>query len=199
MDPKQYMFIIKDEIKDNVISYNNNDKTKRMEITYNKGKTYSYNYSDVKIIKDPSPIDLRHYQFTTQKGKVLNNISEAYEFKSVYKTYLRFFFNNGTFKSYKENELVICSNALDNNSVNGLFEYLKKAAYCNNLQTDEGERILGNIYDKIEFISDESVFAIYLNDGSVKKYMNGNKWRFAPTCDKMQKYEKSAPKSINWN
>lgn len=185
MNHKQYMFIIKDEIKNDVVSYNCNN-TERMEITYENGKTYPYARSNVRILDEPKRIDISQYRFTTQNGNVLNNISEAYEFISGYRSYLRFFFNNGTFKSYKENELVISSNALNNNSANGLFEYFKKAAHCNNLQTDEGERILGNIYDKIEFISAESVLASYLNDGSVKNYSNRNNAIFPFGCNLSQ-------------
>jgi len=180
------MFIIKDEIKNDVVSYNYNETTKRMEITYTNGKTYPYAYLNVQILKEPKQVDISQYRFTTQNGFILNNICEAYEFISGYRIYLRFFFNNGTFRSYKINDLIISTNALCDNSVNSLFEYFQKAAHSNNLQTDEGEVILRKIYDKIGFIPAESVLASYLNGDTVKNNLKVNNAIFPFGCNLSQ-------------
>lgn len=186
MNPKQYLFIIKNEIKDKISSYNYNEKTHKAEISYNSNRIYSYNLANVQIIKDPAPVDVSRHRFTTQNGRTLDNIAEAYEFTSGDKSYLRFFFANGSFRSYPKDELQISDNALGDSAVGSLFDYFKKAAHCNNLQTDEGEHLLGNIYDKLTFIDPESVLAGYLRGSGVKHRPKENNAVFPFGCNLSQ-------------
>ena len=109
---KNIMFIIKGNIKDDVICHEEDpDNPKRIKITFRNGKTYSYNRDNVQIIR----------------------------------------------------------NALISMPVNSLFDYYKKASEYNSLHAD-GEKILKNIYDKIDFVSSDSVLAWYLNGKSTERY-----------------------------
>lgn len=169
MDPKKYMFIIKGDIKDDVVSYRYDRETKRMMITYQGGKSYSYAYSNVKILSEPLFIDSEKYLFSKANGIRLNNIKEVYEFIDSFAYYYRIFFENGSYKSYKSSDLIITENLINDKDVSSLFDYFKMAAHCNNLKDDEGIVILGNIYDKITYIDPQSVLAAYLKGESPKK------------------------------
>lgn len=169
MNPKKYMFIIKGDIKDDVASYRYDRKDKRMMITYQSGKSYSYAYSNVKMLSDPSLIAGEKYLFSKASGIRLNNIKEVYVFTDSFAYYYRIYFENGSYKSYKSSDLIITENLIKDKDVVGLFDYFKMAAHCNNLKDDEGTVILGNIYDKITYIDPQSVLAAYLKGESSKK------------------------------
>ena len=115
-------------------------------------------------------VDIKRYSFTTKNGFVLNHIRELYEFKSGFRAYYRFFFENGDIRNYKYEDLVVSENALADNKVDSLFCYYRKAASYNSLQTDDGEILLEKIYDKIDFVSADSVLAGYLNGNPIKNY-----------------------------
>lgn len=162
MNHKKIIFIIKGEIKDEVVSYKYDHETNRIWITYQSGKSYPYVYANVKILSDPTLIDHEKYLFYRINGIVFNNIKEVYEFTDGFTRYYRLFFENGSFKSYKESELAITENLINEKKTGGLFEYYKEAAHYSDLKTDEGTVILGSIYDKIQYIDPRSVLADYL-------------------------------------
>ena len=169
MNQKKNMIIIKGEIKDDVVSYKYDHDPHRIWITFQSGGSYPYGYANVKILSDPSLIDHEKYLFYRINGIVFNNIKEVYEFTDGFTRYYRLFFENGSFKSYKESELAITENLINDKKTGGLFEYYKKAAHFSALKTDEGTVILGNNYDKIQYIDPRSVLADYLKGETVKK------------------------------
>lgn len=162
MNQKKYMFIIKGEIKDDIISYKYDNVTHRILIIFQSGRSYLYGYTNVKILSDPSLIDHEKYLFYKVNGIVFNNIKEVYEFTDDSTRYYRIFFENGSCKSYKDSEIAISENIINNKEIGSLFDYFKKAAHYNDLKTDEGTVILGSIYDKIQYIDPCSVLADYL-------------------------------------
>lgn len=101
---------------------------------------------------------------------MLNSYYKVLAFPSKYGYYYRFFFQNGTIRSYPNNYLTVDENALSNSSADPLFDYYRKAAVCNDLRSDDGELILKRVYEGLHFISQRSILAAYLNRKAVKHF-----------------------------
>ena len=186
MISKDIMFIIKGEIKNDVTAYRYDPNAKRMMITYGNRKTYPYFYDNVEILKEYRTLDTGRYSFTTKNGFVLNNYREIYEFSSGFRVYYRFFFENGKIGNYRREDLIISENALSDKTVDSLFGYYRKAAEYNDLRSEDGEIILKKIYDKIDFISSDSVLAWYLNAKPIVRYSMGRNAVFPFGCNLSQ-------------
>lgn len=168
MDLKKFMFIIKGDIKDDVVSYQYDRENRKMQITYSGGGTYPYNFSNVKILSEPACIDEEKYIFRAGSD-VLGKITEVYEFRDGSELYYRIFFEGGSHLSCKSSQLLITENVIKDSKAANLFEYFKKAAHYNSLKDDDGNVLLESIYDRIDSIDSQSVLASYFTGSSVKK------------------------------
>ena len=88
------------------------------------------------------------------------------EFRDGYTSYIRFFFKNGCFKSYKVSDLDIKKNMVVSPKVKNLIEYYSRIADITGLRADDGTNILKAKFGKLDFISDDTVLAKYLNSSS---------------------------------
>ncbi|MCL2638327.1 MAG: AAA domain-containing protein [Oscillospiraceae bacterium] len=107
---KNLIFANSKDITDDVKHCKYNSSTKKYDITFQNGKTYSYNYNSIEWIKKP----------------LIERTSQ---------------------------------NCMD---------YLQRLAAVNELKNDEGEPLLKKQYEKLGFISEDTVMAVYLNP---KKYI----------------------------
>lgn len=90
MNYSKELIIIKGNCEDNVRQYCIlGDKVK---VTYSNGNFYTYNRSNVVIIKNNKQLEHSRFIFRTAQGNVLNNISELYRFEYSGKSFLRFVF-----------------------------------------------------------------------------------------------------------
>ena len=117
---------------------------------------------------------------------MLNSYYKVLAFPSKYGYYYRFFFQNGTIRSYPNNYLTVDENALSNSSASPLFDYYRKAAECNDLHSDDGELILKRVYEGLHFISQSSILAAYLNRKAVKHFPYGMNVIFPFGCNMSQ-------------
>jgi hypothetical protein len=97
-------------------------------------------------------------------------------------------FCNGEKKySYREQDVKIISSALLKENAKLRFEYLKRIARAVSLESEQVGNILANQYNKIDFVSSESVFSAFLTaklSDSNKQYLPNAVYPFGfnPHC-----------------
>ena len=69
---------------------------------------------------------------------------------------------NGKTYSYNASNIKIISSALSNEIASKRFEYLKRIAQTVGLHDNDGNNILANRYEKIDFLNNESMLSIFL-------------------------------------
>ncbi|MDD2396568.1 MAG: DEAD/DEAH box helicase, partial [Tissierellia bacterium] len=94
----------------------------------------------------------------SHNGKALFGIIKVLQFDDYY----RIFFENGKAYSYRVRDLVIEKNSLLNKNKNNCFEYFKHIAKFVSITTDDGKNILSDQYEKMGFVSSDSVLSTYL-------------------------------------
>jgi len=93
----------------------------QVTIQYSADRIYTYNKSNLKIIT--SPIDLNDCLIVTSSKK-LTNISKVLKFDN----YIKAFFNNGSNKVYKQSEVTIEQNLLNQELFRNVFNYIREMA-----------------------------------------------------------------------
>lgn len=170
MDHSRFLFIIKGEIADNIHSFQREGRYTR--IIYDSGKDYPYNRENVRILSNPKKLDLDNYEYYSTIQKInLYNIKFALEFVDGgnFNHYYRFFFKNGTFRSYYQKQIIIRKNALLDIRVSNVMDYLREIANITGLKLDDGTNILKEIYNKLEFIDSDSILKKYLCSEPISK------------------------------
>ena len=72
---------------------------------------------------------------------------------------------NGTGAHYKGADVELVRSCLEEPPAQDRFAYLREVAELNPLKTDDGQKLLLMQYQKIDFVSDRSAAALYLNPG----------------------------------
>lgn len=158
-------------IKDHLVFCNGEEKTKEIEtLQFNKctnqwqvkfvnnSKIYFYKFSSINEYCDPEKLNLFTYQFK-YKGKLLNDVNEVIRFKNHY----RFFYKNGIERLIPESEIEIIKNCLSDKLCNDSLKYFQKLSEKISIKYEDGSSLLSKQFSKLQFISDKTVFASYLN------------------------------------
>lgn len=163
MDSKRFMIVVKGEIKTNqIISCNFNSATGKYDITFDNGSTYSYARQNVLFMTEPTILKQEDYFIETSDGKSLFDIKWIYEFKGAEETYWHIEFNDFEL-DYKKSDLYIRENCLKNKKSDETFQYLKEVAALSNIKNDNNELVLKKYYEKIDFISGDTVLSKFLD------------------------------------
>lgn len=136
----------------------------QVTIKYSADRIYTYNKSNLKIIT--SPIDLNDCLIVTSSKK-LTNISKALKFDN----YIKVFFDNGSNKVYKQSEVTIEQNLLNQELFRNVFNYFREMANHitisditqNQEKEIDNDNFLKKIYEKVDFINQNSVINYYIN------------------------------------
>lgn len=159
MNCKERMILIDEKIVTSDLDYSHFTDYNTYQIKFkNSEKCFYYSKNRVKVLKKPEIIDIKMYRFY-YKGKILNNIDTIYQFKFLDKKYYHITYNNGTKKDYKYDEIKVLESVLNNPTSKTVFNYLKELA---NILLINGENILGNQYNKIDFLDQKCVLNNYL-------------------------------------
>ena len=162
MDARTTMIVAKGKpITSNVVNCAYNHTTGKWNITYNNGKTYSYNSQSVTLLKDPVSLNPKSYRIW-HNGKPFDNITAILAFKDVSTEYWHICFSTGYAHDYRRDELQIEQSVLDTVSARQVFEYLRETADYVSVHTEDGTAILSKQYEKIEYMSEKSAAAVYL-------------------------------------
>lgn len=169
------MVILKGQPKDDIESCYYDKETKKQIVTFKNGKTYKYEYSNVEVLDKPININKDDFQFTNKDGVEFSNIKNIIYFKGTSTSYFRFFFENGIIRSYKQEDLQIKKNALNDENAKQILNYYKSIANNIGLKTDEGNNILQMQFDKLTFVDENTVLSSYLSKKEVDKPKNVEK------------------------
>ena len=158
------MIILKGEIKtSSVQSCIYNQETKKWDVTFLNGKTFSYAYENVEKISPGVLVDLNEYRLKEIDGLVLGGVKNVYSFHGKRMDYYHVVFDNGYSKDYSDEEVCLVKSAFGSKRSKDLWDYFKRISRISNLRNDSGELILAKQFEKIGFISDDSALSSYLN------------------------------------
>ena len=127
-------------------------------------KTYSYVPSKVLWLTDPMVFDPQHCHLL-HKGRRIEPLSYIAAFQQGSRRFWYVEYTNGTGAHYKGVDVELVRSCLEETPAQDRFAYLRDVAELNPLKTDDGQKLLMMQYQKIDFVSDRSAAAIYLNPG----------------------------------
>ena len=162
MDENKYLILI-DE-KDQTSKIASIDHTKSIiNIRFNSNdKVYPYSQGKVSIYENPKSINPDSCHIYLQNN-CLFNIDKILDFG----VHLKIYYSTGRTASYPKDKLRFEYNALVDERAKRRFDYLK--ALAKNIKSEEND-FLDRQYEKISYLSEESVLAKYLKPDSIKKY-----------------------------
>lgn len=177
MNTRCYMVIIKGEIKTaEIMSCGYNRNTKKWDVKFNNGKTYSYAYLNVEKLTDPEVLNPNMYRIS-REGREFFDVKAIYVFRSGSESYWHICFGDGSERDYRRNDLHIIESCLAQSQSSNVFEYIKQIAGLSNLKNEEtGEKLLSKKFDKISFVSSDVALAKYLNPSSLKGKRTGREY-----------------------
>ncbi len=166
IDPTKEMIVLKGEIKtSSVKSCIYNQITKKWDVTFTNGKTFSYTYNNVEKIYPSKQIDLSEYCLQDSKGKPLLDVKNVYAFNGS-KIYYHVIYCNGYSRDYSKDEIRLVRSVFQSKKSKDTWEYFKQISEISNLRDDSGELILKRQFEKIGFISENNALSPYLNSKS---------------------------------
>jgi superfamily I DNA and/or RNA helicase len=158
------LILVKGEDKTEDIVSCKYEKGKYHIVYSNRSEPYYYSYINVQWLRNPINIDPNNIKII-KNGQEFFDVLEILEFEN----YLRVFFANNIVRSYNKHDLEIEYNCLANERTSNCFEYFKQIADKISIKTEDGTMILAKQYEKIKFISQDTVLAKYLNPTKEKK------------------------------
>lgn len=136
----------------------------QVTIQYSDYRIYTYDKSNLKIITSPIVLNDCLIMISSKK---LTNISKVLKFDH----YIKVFFNNGSNKVYKQSEVTIEENLLNQELFRNVFNYFREMANHITISdiTQNQEKEIDNndflkkIYAKVDFINQNYVINYYVN------------------------------------
>lgn len=170
MNTRTTMVIAKGKIITSDIKFcNYNDSTGKYDIVFKSGKTFSYNYENVSILKEPEVLNVSLYKIE-HLGKEFFDVEAIYIFKNGSNKYWHVCFGNGSERDYEEQDLHIIKSCLSDAESKNVFDYLKRTADSVSIESEDGTHLLSVQYKKIaDFVAENSALALYLNP---QRYVN---------------------------
>lgn len=169
MNTRDDMVIIKGEIKTSkIMSCVYNDNTKKWDVKFNDGETYSYAYFNVEMLTHPERLNPNIYRIS-RKGREFFDIKTIDVFRSRNESYWHICFANGSERDYCESDLHITKSCLSQRQSANVIEYLKQIAGLSEIKNKEtGEKLLAERFEKISFVGEDVALAKYLNPSSLQ-------------------------------
>ncbi len=165
-DPRENRIIIDGEDKtDSVERCWYTSRPNRCQVIFcHFPKTYSYVPNKVLWLKDPVVLDPQHCHLL-HKGRRIEPLSYIAAFQQGARRFWYVEYANGTGAHYKGADVELVRSCLEEPPAQNRFAYLRDVAELNPLKTDDGQKLLLMQYQKIDFVSDRSAAALYLNPG----------------------------------
>lgn len=167
MDSSKQLIIVNGKDKtDSIVSCQ--FRGSKCDVVYdNSPRVYSYNTSNVRIIKLKQIIDPKTAIFK-YKGVTISNIDQIRDFGEFYRVVRQ----GKKELSCRQADVEISKNCLADKQSGELFQYFKETAAAISLRTEDGINILSRQYDKITAVEDCTVLARYLNsDLSIEQHI----------------------------
>ncbi|MDD2829800.1 MAG: AAA domain-containing protein [Sulfuricurvum sp.] len=162
MDENKYLILLDGKNKtSDIVTIDDSQTNIKIQFSSND-KFYTYSKTKVLIYEYPEVIDPNSCHIYL-RDKCLFNITKILDFES----YLKIFYGNGKISAYSKDDLRIEHNVLIQKNAKNTFDYLK--ALAKSLKSEEND-FLDKQYEKMSYLSEESVLAKYLNPDVIKKY-----------------------------
>lgn len=164
---KHMILKIGEDITSDVSFCKYNPETKRYDVTFKNGKSYSCNYQTIEWLQNPEGLNPSLVQIA-HGDRELFEIQAIYVFRASCTKYWRICFSNGSTRSYDERDLKIVESCLSNAEACNCFEYLRQIATISELHSEDGRVLLAKQYERLDFIGEDTALAIYLNPQKYK-------------------------------
>lgn len=169
MDTRNNMILIKGEIKTSEIeSCQYNKETRKWDVRFDRGKTYSYAYDNVEKLTDPTVLNPDMYRIS-REGREFFDIKNIFEFESKTGIYWHICFEDGRERDYRKSDLKVAESCLSQKQSANVFDYIKQVAELSDIRNEEtGEKLLAKRFEKISFVSNDVALAKYLNPSTLQ-------------------------------
>ena len=174
MDQKKNLILLKGEDKTlKVQSCHYNSKTEKYEVSFGGDRIYTYNRDSVEWMQNPRALNPAMYQIS-HEGKGLTHIALLLEFTGS-DTFWHLVFESGAYRTIRKNELKISESCLSEKEAQDKLSYLKDLARVGELKTADGESLLSKVYERLTFVSEDTVLSSYLypQKHPIKKFESG--------------------------
>lgn len=170
LNTRKFMIIGNNKIiTPDVRFYKYNNSTHKMDVTFNSGKIFSYNYDNVSILENPEILNPALHKIE-HSGRELFDVEAIYVFRDSYHAYWHICFSNGSERDYRAEDLNVVKSCLSESESQSVFNYLYSTAESVSIKSEDGTNLLSKQYEKIaDFVGDDTALALYLNP---RKYKN---------------------------
>ena len=167
---KNLLFIKGEDKTFEVSSCTYNKETRKYDVQFGTcNEKYSYSYSSITWLRNPVEIPPAFVRISYNK-KPYFDIKCILEFGE----YWKLIFENGTTLCLLKSQIDIDQNSLLDRNRAGYFEYFKNLAEKISLKTEDGKNLLKGQFEKISFISSESVLNSYFKPEKFKNLEKSN-------------------------
>lgn len=129
----------------------------------NNGKSYYYGCDKVAWLYNPEWFDPTHCKVVVD-GALQNSVKEIWKFVCGTKCYWRIVYGNGYMREGDDDKMIVSTSCLGEEKSRDTFAYLKNVAIINPLGKEKnGNGILADLYEQVEYVDSETVAACYLN------------------------------------
>lgn len=169
IDQDNQLILIKGEDKtSSVASWRFDTRRPIIYITYNQGKSYSYNTRDVKFLENPRTVTLGNCVALKDNSPVSRAVRLQF-----FENYCRIVYKSGYREIVLSARIKIVESALKAPKSKNCFEYLKRLAIHIGLVVGE-YNILAKQYNRIDFVREDSVLAAFLSGQYSKEFAEEN-------------------------
>lgn len=129
----------------------------------NNSKSYYYGCDKVTWLYNPEWFDPTHCKVVVD-GALQNSVKEIWKFVCGTKCYWRIVYGNGYMREGDDDKMIVSTSCLREEKSRDTFAYLKNVAIINPLSKEKnGNGILADLYEQVEYVDSETVAACYLN------------------------------------
>ena len=129
----------------------------------NNSKSYYYGCDKVAWLYNPEWFDPTHCKVVVD-GALQNSVKEIWKFVCGTKCYWRIVYGNGYMREGDDDKMIVSISCLGEEKSRDTFAYLKNVAIINPLGKEKnGNGILADLYEQVEYVDSETVAACYLN------------------------------------
>ena len=160
IDFNNNLVLIKGEDKTRAVDSVSAIQHNMVQVTYNSGKSYSYNAVNVQTFTNPKILLLQNR--IALRNEIPLSGADMVQF---FEDWCRIIYRNGYHELARSSEIRIVESALNNPISQNCFDYFKKTASKIGLTVGE-HNILASRYEKIGYIREDSIVANYLKNES---------------------------------
>jgi RecA/RadA recombinase len=168
LDEKKYLVLtrnksngeIERDVTQSIISLKNMGE--KVIVTYNGDRTYAYNRSNIKILTNPSVINLKG-KIITIDGRAVDHYKTALDFGEHVKL-----FKDDRSQLVSKSRLGTIDSVLGEAKPKAIFEYFKTLSKVLTV-TEDGVKVLTGQYDRINAVREDSLLGRYLKVQPIEK------------------------------